>query len=68
MYRVQENEALVKHVIRFYAGDIEKLKAYYPVTGANIIVRRLIRIHIEQLEEGLVKPDGNILEGFGRNH
>lgn len=41
---------LQKHTLLLYEGDFDKLKSYYPEIDGGLIVRRLVRTHIEQIE------------------
>lgn len=53
MPRVNEHEDLQKHTLNFYAGDIEKLARLYPEVGASVVVRRLIRKHLQDMANKL---------------
>lgn len=41
---------LTKHTMWLFAGDFQRLGDFYPDFGASIIVRQLIRKHLEDLE------------------
>ncbi len=45
-----------KHTLWLYAGDFATLAEMYPDLGASIVVRTLIRKHIERIEKGIEKP------------
>jgi len=43
-------EALTKHTLHLYSGDYERLRANYPDIGAAVVVRKLVRSHLNKLE------------------
>ena len=43
-------ENLTKHTMWLFPGDFRKLGEYYPQLGSSLVVRQLIREHIEKLE------------------
>lgn len=45
------DEDLQKHTLNLFAGDYEKLKEFYPDTGAGAIIRRLVRKFIQNIEK-----------------
>ena len=52
-----------KHTLWLFRGDFATLAELYPDLGASIVVRTLIRKHIERIEAGVDKslpPDINI--------
>lgn len=51
MPRVRELEELQKHTINLYKGDYARLQAMYPDVGANIVIRKLIRKHVNKAME-----------------
>lgn len=51
-----------KHTLHFFTGDIERLKELYPVVGASVIVRTLVRKHIEGIEAKLEAADSKATE------
>lgn len=53
MPRTIENEPLQRHLLSLYVGDFAKLQAYYPEVTATVIVRKLVRKHIDALNRGL---------------
>jgi len=44
--------ALQKHTLHFFEGDFEELKNLYPSVSATIIIRTLVRRHIEKVKGG----------------
>lgn len=44
---------MTKHTLYFYKGDVEKLQSLSPQLGASVVIRRLVRRHIEKLEAAL---------------
>jgi len=48
--RTVETEPLQKHTLSFYAGDFEKLAAFYPQIGPSVAARRIVRDHLRLLE------------------
>lgn len=49
MPRIKE-EGLQKHTLLLYEGDYEKLREVYPETGAALIIRRIVRALVKQIE------------------
>ena len=41
---------LQKHTLNFFAGDIEKLAALHPDLEPSVVVRTLVREHIDKVE------------------
>lgn len=37
-----------KHTLNLYEGDFARLQELYPETGASIVIRTLVRKHIEE--------------------
>lgn len=46
----REREDTTKHTLHFFRGDVERLRVLYPETGASLIIRTLVRRHIERIE------------------
>ena len=44
------DEELQKHTLNLYAGDYAKLQQFYPDTGAAVIIRKLVRWQVSQIE------------------
>lgn len=44
------SEETQKHTLHFYRGDFQRLQELYPEIGASLIVRKLVRKHIEGIE------------------
>ncbi len=42
---------LHKHTLFLYEGDYARLQAYYPEVGGAVVVRKLVRKHLEALDE-----------------
>lgn len=53
MAKVIEKEPMTKHTLFLYKGDMDKLQSLSPELGASIVIRRLVRRHIERLEAKL---------------
>ena len=45
-----------KHTLWLFKGDFAMLAELYPDLGASIVVRTLIRKHIEQIEDSVGAP------------
>ena len=60
MPRTIEHEPLQKHTLNLYEGDLERLASFYPELGATVVVRRVVRAHIRQLESGLSQLPVNL--------
>lgn len=43
---------LQKHTLHLFAGDFERLKEVYQDLGASIVIRTLVRKHLEKLAGG----------------
>lgn len=52
-----EKEPMQKHTLNLYEGDFERLQALYPELGASIVIRKIIRKHIES-----ITPDVNAIK------
>lgn len=50
-----------KHTLNLYEGDFDRLRELYPHVGASIVIRRLIRRYIEDIErkalQGVTVPE-----------
>jgi hypothetical protein len=51
MARPKDDRPTVKISCRVYDTDLERLRVYYPNTGYNLVIRRLIARHVRRLEE-----------------
>lgn len=51
MPRTIESEPLQKHILRLYEGDFDKLTSYYPEVTATVVIRKLVRRHITELNK-----------------
>ena len=45
-----EKEPLTKHTLFLYSGDYEKLRLTYPELGGSIVIRRLLRAHLNKVD------------------
>lgn len=43
-------ESLHKHTLNLYEGDYARLQSYYPEVGAGVVIRKIIRKHLEVLD------------------
>lgn len=50
MSRPREGEDLQKHTLLLYSGDYARLQSIYQEIGAALIIRRLIRAHLEEVD------------------
>lgn len=57
MARKSEPAEMTKHTLNLYAGDYQKLQSMFPETGAAIIIRKIIRKHIERIEAATSPED-----------
>lgn len=48
------NEPTQKHTLHLFVGDFQRLGELYPDLSASLIIRKLVRKHIE---EHSVKPE-----------
>jgi hypothetical protein len=46
--RVFEDRKTTKHTLNLYEGDFEELQNAYRDLGASVVIRKLIRRHIEE--------------------
>jgi len=53
MPRKSESEPCLKHTLLLFEGDFARLQELYPEVGASIIIRRLVRKHIKEVEGNL---------------
>lgn len=51
-----ETRDKTKHTLWLFQGDFAALAALYPDLGASIVIRTLIRKHLERIEKGVDKP------------
>lgn len=47
---------LSKHTLNLFPGDYAKLQQFYPDLGAAVIVRRIVRKFVQQIEAGGAAP------------
>ena len=40
-------EKLSRHNVLLYEGDLDRLREFYPETGAALIIRTLVRKHLK---------------------
>lgn len=52
---------LSKHTLNLYSGDYAHLRDLYPELGAGPVIRRLIRVYIEQTETKSESPTTQII-------
>lgn len=45
------NDDLQKHTLNLYKGDYAKLQDAFPEVGASVIIRKLVRQCVNQIEE-----------------
>lgn len=45
-----KTEELQKHTLLLYAGEYRRLQEYYSEIGAAVVIRKLVRKHLEQLD------------------
>lgn len=50
MPRTVENEPLTRHSALLYAGDFDKLGAYFPKIGATVALRKIVRSYLTQID------------------
>lgn len=55
-------EETTKHTMHFFAGDIARLQELYPDFGASLIVRQLVRKHLEAIDSQAKEAPDNIKE------
>ena len=49
-------EKMQKVTLNLYDGDFATLQGYYAEVGASIVIRKLVRKHIEELEKNRKVP------------
>lgn len=47
---MSKSDELHKHTLHLYLGDYQRLQEYYPEIGAAVVVRKLVRKHLDQLD------------------
>ncbi len=45
-----KTEELQKHTLLLFEGDYRRLQEYYPEIGAAIVIRKIVRKHLTQLD------------------
>lgn len=55
-----DEEGLQKHTLNLFPGDYEKLRELYPDVGASVIIRRIVRRFIEQIEVNGASIDAKV--------
>lgn len=48
--RTNEDADLQKHTLHLYAGDYERLGQLFPDVPAALVLRKIVRAHIESVE------------------
>lgn len=47
----KDDQELTKHTLNLYSGDYKKLQDFYaPDVGASVVIRKIVRRYIEQIE------------------
>ncbi len=59
-----KTEQLHKHTLFLYEGDYRRLQEYYPEIGAAKVIRKVVRKHLDTLDEKS-KLDDNTVEFEG---
>lgn len=54
------NDELTKHTLNLFEGDYEKIRSYYPDLGAAVIIRRVLRAFVEQIESKGTSLDAKV--------
>lgn len=49
MAKIREEEETQKHTLHLFKGDFEQLQRLYPELGASVIIRRLVRKKLEEM-------------------
>ena len=47
---------LQKHTLNFFAGDVDKLRRYYPDIEVSILIRQIVHDFITRTEQGMPLP------------
>jgi hypothetical protein len=54
MARTVETEPLKKHTLFLYEGDFDRMSLLYADDGgASVVIRRIIRAHLNRIEAGV---------------
>lgn len=56
MPRTIEEEKLIRHHVRLYEGDLERLREVYPDMSPTVAIRRLIRAHLDKRDAQVRTP------------
>jgi hypothetical protein len=48
---------LQKHTLNLFPGDYAKLQEYFPDIGAGLMIRRIVRKFLENMETAPEAPD-----------
>lgn len=60
---VHDDRPTTKHTLHLYQGDYADLMSMYPEIGAALVIRKLVRRHIEEMSpktEFTIKPEINL--------
>ena len=55
-----ESEGLQKVTLNLVAGDMERLRTFFPDVGASVVVRRLVHQYVKKLEGEVEVPQINV--------
>lgn len=55
-----KDENLQKHTLNLFAGDMEKLQGYYPDVGASVVIRKIVRAYLDQIEAQPEEPQAEV--------
>lgn len=59
MSKDKQGRPIHKHTMFFFAGDVERIRDFYPTVPPSKVIRHMLRNTIERLEQG--REDGTQL-------
>lgn len=51
MPKTPDKEGLQKHTLHLYEGDYERIRQYYPDLGAAVVIRKIVRKFLLNIED-----------------
>lgn len=58
--RRKENHPIEKITINLYKGDFEKLRDLHPQLGSSKVIRDMVHVHIQKVEEAFAQTSAPI--------
>jgi hypothetical protein len=52
---MDKEHKLQKHLVNLFAGDMDRLKAVYAPGGGSVIIRKLVRMHLQLIDAKIIE-------------